>query len=251
MLAWPSTLLSLALVAGVSAVRNSIYVIHEVESPGLGLDGLTPIGVERAQNCIPNVFRTKGIGKIITCTPDLVSGACYTALASVQPLADDLGLEVDTSCGSDEDADDDCVANLIDTFAATSTKAILVIWAASAEDNLYENLDIELPESDDDDGGSILHHDEYVTIRNGVFISFSSQDCPNIDGQAPGTGIYAKHAPPSSPDANDAPISDSEPGPSPTFDEAPVETTPAVTKRSLRGAIVQRRQRRSVSRLAL
>ncbi|TFK31320.1 hypothetical protein BDQ12DRAFT_717074 [Crucibulum laeve] len=179
--------LVLASLTGANAIRNSLYIISQAETPSLGLDGLTPIGVRRSEECIPGVFGHLGIGLIVSCTPDFDTGDCFAAGATVTPLANALNLTVDTSCDTGENTQDDCVSDLISAFAANSTKAILAVWNAGDEDTFFTNLDIDIP---DDDGDGVTHHDVITTIRNEVFIGQSSQSCEGIDGQAPGTGIF-------------------------------------------------------------
>ncbi|TFK31559.1 hypothetical protein BDQ12DRAFT_693948 [Crucibulum laeve] len=180
---------ALASFSGVTAIRNSLFIISQAETPSLGVDGLTPIGVQRAEECIPSVFGHLGIGLIVSCTPDFDSGACFAAVATVTPLANALNLTVDTSCDTGDNAQDDCVSDLIAAFAAKSTKAILAVWDAGDEDTFIDNLDIDLPDDDDDDDG-VFHHDVITTIRNEAFIGQTSQSCSGIDGQAPGTGVF-------------------------------------------------------------
>ncbi|KIJ30777.1 hypothetical protein M422DRAFT_70933 [Sphaerobolus stellatus SS14] len=200
-----SVLLS-SLTRADSGVRNSLFVISQAETPSLGINGLTPVGLQRAQTCIPNVmsstimmnmvFNASNIGLVLSCTPDPDSGACFAAVATVTPLARNLNLTVDISCSlvyltvtgdsdTGDNAQDDCVSDLIASFAAKSNKAIIAVWDAGDEDTFFENLDIDLPD-DIDDG--VFHHDVITTIRADTFISRTSQNCPGLDGMAPGTG---------------------------------------------------------------
>ena len=52
------TTLILVMVLGVLAddYPNAIYIIPNAEVPSLGVPGLTPIGQERAQVCLPDVY---------------------------------------------------------------------------------------------------------------------------------------------------------------------------------------------------
>jgi hypothetical protein len=47
------------------------------------------------------------------------------------PLAASLGLVPDTSCGTGDDAEDDCVGDLLKKYAKNNTQSILVIWVRS------------------------------------------------------------------------------------------------------------------------
>ncbi|KAF8963537.1 hypothetical protein BDZ97DRAFT_1758610 [Flammula alnicola] len=139
----------LALSAAAAPFNNTIYIISNAETPSLGLPGLTPIGLQRVQDCLPALLAPLDIGLVVTCPFDPDSGKCAETIATATPIADSLGLTVDTSCGADEETDDDCVPKLLKNFGKNSTQSMLVIW-------------------------------KKVT-------SAVSQGCPGIDGQAPGT----------------------------------------------------------------
>ncbi|KIJ48439.1 hypothetical protein M422DRAFT_66336 [Sphaerobolus stellatus SS14] len=172
-------------------LNNTVYIISQAETPSLGIDGLTPVGLRRAQHCIPNVFNGLGIGLIISCTPDPDTGACFAAVATVTPLAQSLNLTVDTSCTTGDHAEDDCASNLIASFTQNSTAAILAVWDAGDEDTFVDNLTsnfdgIDIPDQKDDDG--VFHHDVFTIVRTGASIRRLSQNCSGIDGKALGTG---------------------------------------------------------------
>jgi hypothetical protein len=38
-----------------AAFNNTVYIISNAETPSLGLPGLTPIGLQRANDCLPSV----------------------------------------------------------------------------------------------------------------------------------------------------------------------------------------------------
>ena len=51
-----ATLLTLfSLVLAEPKFSNTVYVFSNAETPSLGRQGLTPIGLKRAQTCIPAV----------------------------------------------------------------------------------------------------------------------------------------------------------------------------------------------------
>lgn len=50
-----SILIHFCFLLTVLAFNNTVYVISNAETPSFGLPGLTPIGVQRAQTCIPAV----------------------------------------------------------------------------------------------------------------------------------------------------------------------------------------------------
>lgn len=57
------TLLALILLSYTTfaladdSIKNTIYIITNAERPSLGRPGLTPVGLQRAIDCIPNVRR--------------------------------------------------------------------------------------------------------------------------------------------------------------------------------------------------
>ncbi|KAK0484969.1 hypothetical protein IW261DRAFT_1416858 [Armillaria novae-zelandiae] len=145
----------LLLAASALAIENTVYIITNAETPSLQRPGLTPIGHHRAGHCIPEVFGNLSLGFIASCTPNSDTGTCIPAVATAAPLANSLGLGIDTSCvvfsGTGEESDDDCVKNLLHTYSKTSTAPILIVWDAAAMDDLLENLGMELPDADNDD----------------------------------------------------------------------------------------------------
>ncbi|KAF8653687.1 hypothetical protein AX16_003837 [Volvariella volvacea WC 439] len=173
--------LLLGLSVPVSAVRNSIYIIRNAEVASLGEVGFTPVGLQRATTCLPTLFGPESpynIGYIITCEPSITTPTCHTALGTVKPLADALGIEVDTVCSTGDDAPDDCVLQRVQAFAAESTQAILIAWDSEHMEDLFEHLDMD----DDEPEFPETQADVVFTIRNGHFINQSSQGCADIDG---------------------------------------------------------------------
>ncbi|TFK31758.1 hypothetical protein BDQ12DRAFT_693584 [Crucibulum laeve] len=189
--------LILAISSATYAFTNPIYIISNAETPSLGLSGLTPVGLQRVQDCIPSVFASLNIGKIVSCLPDAETSSCFSTIATATPLATSLGLPIDTSCGTGEDSDDECVGDLLTQFAAHSTKSIVIVWDLNQMDSLLENLDADEPEEEDDndnddddnddEDASGGHYDIITNVVNGILLPDTSQSCAGIDGQAPGT----------------------------------------------------------------
>ncbi|KAK7062783.1 hypothetical protein VNI00_000273 [Paramarasmius palmivorus] len=181
-------LLSVKLCAGLRA-NNTVYIINSAETPSLGRPGLTPIGQQRAQDCIPNVFRTFDIGLIVSCTEDGHGGGsgCPAAVLSATPLATQLGLNITTwrttFSKAGEDANENCVSNKIRDFATNSTRSVLLVWDPLEMEDLFENIDIDRPGSDDEDEGT-PHLDVIVTARKTKVLSQTSMNCTGIDGPA-------------------------------------------------------------------
>lgn len=79
-------------------------------------------------------------------TDNIPGGARTRPLMTVQPLANDLGLTVDTSCDRD---DQDCVANLVDGYDGSGN--ILICWEHDNLSDIVKALgDNSPPEYPDD-----------------------------------------------------------------------------------------------------
>jgi len=110
--------LPLIFALSAAAFNNTVYLISNAETPSLGLPGLTPIGFQRANDCLPSVrwmigrflrqviltyyFHTKllaplDIGLIVTCPFDPESGLCSETITTATPIGDALGLTLNTS----------------------------------------------------------------------------------------------------------------------------------------------------------
>ncbi|PPQ86180.1 hypothetical protein CVT25_006923 [Psilocybe cyanescens] len=189
-----SLLFALACVASFAAAaspNNTVYIISNAETPSLELPGLTPVGLQRAQNCLPPLLTPLDIGLIVACPFDKDSGLCAETIRTATPTAQALGLNVTTTCGAGEESDDDCVSDLLKKFAKTSTQSILVVWDILDLDSLFENLDIddstEGDDDDDDDDDDTPHFDLLTAIVKHKVTSITSQGCAGLDGQAPGS----------------------------------------------------------------
>ncbi|KAF8152933.1 hypothetical protein B0H34DRAFT_677167 [Crassisporium funariophilum] len=148
-----ATFLLPAILASVSAVTNPIFIISNAEQPSLSRPGLTPVGIQRAAECLPDLFSTLNIGKIIMCPRNDDSEVCFETLSTTQPIADALGLPIDTSCGADENTDDDCVTDLTKKFAKNSTQSILIVWDIQEIGALLgEDLDLDTDDAGANDG---------------------------------------------------------------------------------------------------
>ncbi|KAJ7347319.1 hypothetical protein DFH08DRAFT_809078 [Mycena albidolilacea] len=215
-----SLLSSLVLLSPALAVsiNNTLYIITNSERPPLSRPGLSPIGWQRAQDCIPRfvvlcisfqhhsdsptfdlfipsriqLFADLNLGLILVCKPNIKTGACLPANATAAPLAASLGFVPDIHCGTGEEADDDCVGDTLRKYAKNSTQSILVVWDSNEMDDLLENIDIELPEGDDDDDDDgeddeddLAIHADIVLIKNlKKKVVETSMNCTGIDGQA-------------------------------------------------------------------
>ncbi|KAI1501837.1 hypothetical protein F5X99DRAFT_381158 [Biscogniauxia marginata] len=166
-------LLKTALFATLAAAaKPTVYFIRHGEKPAGG-NGLSPEGEQRAQ-CLRNVFGAGSqynIGHIMAQTPK-DNGKRQRPYLTVKPLADDLGLEVDTSCGRD---DEECVADVVNNYNGEGN--ILICWEHHQLNNLAEEL-----------GATI---DDYPTESFDLIwttpydyreiVSITSESCPGLD----------------------------------------------------------------------
>ncbi|KAF8309201.1 hypothetical protein DL93DRAFT_2118097 [Clavulina sp. PMI_390] len=166
-----------ALVARKSGYDNFVYLIRHGEKPSDGSNGLSDQGEERAQ-CLVNVFTPAqgyNIGYIMAETPKS-SGARERPLETVTPLAESLGLTVDTSCDRD---DPDCVADAVAAFAAISDQDVLICWEHDALTDIVESLGIKKKDAPDypDDSFNIIW-----TLQDETILDDSqSENCPGLD----------------------------------------------------------------------
>ncbi|KAF8164130.1 hypothetical protein K438DRAFT_1858172 [Mycena galopus ATCC 62051] len=187
---------ALTLFSTVSSIsiNNTLYFIRNAERPSKRLPGLTPIGMERAERCIPSVFGGLNLGLIVVCTPDAETNVCIPANTTAAPLAASLGLVPDTSCKTGDDADVDCIGDLLREYATKSTQSILVVWDSNDMDDLLESLNLELAEPDDgidtgedDEDDLAIYADIILTKNYKKPIVETSMNCTGIDGPAPGS----------------------------------------------------------------
>ena len=108
------SLLTVTTLLALTSAQATVYLIRHGEKPTGGENGLTAQGQQRAQ-CLVNVFgKSSGydIGYILAEKPKS-DGSRQRPYDTVKPLADSLGLTIDTSCGRD---DSGCVANAVDSY---------------------------------------------------------------------------------------------------------------------------------------
>ncbi|KAJ6573043.1 hypothetical protein DFH09DRAFT_1152231 [Mycena vulgaris] len=221
------------------SINNTLYLIRNAERPSMRRPGLTPVGMERANSCIPSVFGALDLGLIVVCTPDTKTNVCIPANTTAAPLAASLGLVPDTSCRTGDDADIDCVGDLLREYATKSTQSILIVWDSNDMDDLLENLNLELVETDDgietgeDDEDDLAIYADIILIKNNKKpIVETSMNCTGIDGQAPGTDGQAPGTDGQTPGTDgQAPGTD---GQAPGTDGAKVSRAPRHRRASLR-----------------
>ncbi|KAF8814777.1 putative phosphoglycerate mutase family protein [Phlegmacium glaucopus] len=153
---------------------NEIFLIRHGEKPSDGGQGLDPQGEERAQ-CLTGVFGPQSpfdVGFIMAEQPQS-NGDRTRPLMTVTPLAEELGLTVNTSCDRD---DSDCVAKAVAKFAATSTANILICWEHSEINNIMKSLGLKSPPKYPDDAFNLI-----FTVQDQKFIAQTSENCPGLD----------------------------------------------------------------------
>jgi hypothetical protein len=174
--------LLVALFAGSAVAAPTVYLIRHGEKPTDDSNGLSAQGAQRAQ-CLRNVFGSSSqynIGYILAETPKSSScsmkhlsfsstflpfdskqssidkinantncqlgGARARPLLTVQPVASDLGLTVDTSCDRD---DQKCVAKAVGNYKGSGN--VLICWEHDALTDIVDALgDKKAPDYPDD-----------------------------------------------------------------------------------------------------
>ncbi|KAK0549746.1 hypothetical protein OC845_002996 [Tilletia horrida] len=164
-----TVLLSSAYVAAGS-VSNEIYLIRHGEKTSDDSVGLSSTGQQRAQ-CLRNVFgRGSGynIGKIMA-QAYKSDGSRIRPYQTVQPLAQDLGLTVDTSCA-------DCVNSAVNAFAKKSSADILICWEHDALEDIGKKVGqgFNYPSSHFD----LIYHEHKGSLTSS---SPYSENCPGLD----------------------------------------------------------------------
>ncbi|KAF9036316.1 hypothetical protein BJ165DRAFT_1507895 [Panaeolus papilionaceus] len=157
---------------GVLAAQNTLYIIRNAET---GPDSLlSDVGKQRASECLPEHFVDADLGLIISCQPSSDSLACHAAEETVSPLATAVGVDINTSC----DAVDilplaQCIRDLVSGFSAISDKSILIVWDRMHLSGLLNVFGLRNFPSE--------KADAVFTLRNGIFLSYTSQSCDALD----------------------------------------------------------------------
>ncbi|KXJ85901.1 putative phosphoglycerate mutase family protein [Microdochium bolleyi] len=151
----------------------TVYLIRHGEKPADGGQGLSPAGEQRAQ-CLRTVLGTSSsynIGYIIAEQPE-DNGDRARPFQTVQPLAQDLGLMVDTSC---KKKDAKCVAKLVKKYDGLGN--ILVCWEHGMLTKIADALGAdnapEYPGGRFGDIWTLAHDSDDVTTQ-------AVEDCPGL-----------------------------------------------------------------------
>ncbi|KAE8143570.1 hypothetical protein BDV38DRAFT_231666 [Aspergillus pseudotamarii] len=170
-------LLPYYLLAAAATVMASptVYLIRHGEKPDDGGNGLSAQGVQRAQ-CLRSVFGKDSkynIGYIMAQTPKK-SGKRVRPYETVLPLAEDLGLTVDTSCDRD---DPKCVKKAIENYKGDGN--ILICWQHEALTDIVKKLGADDAPEYPSDRFDLIWTDPspYTKITE-----TTSEQCPGLDG---------------------------------------------------------------------
>ncbi|KAI8945240.1 hypothetical protein F4801DRAFT_140415 [Xylaria longipes] len=158
----------------VAAAKPTVYLIRHGEKPSDDGTGLSAQGEQRAQ-CLRNVFGASSkynIGYILAQTPK-DDGKRNRPYLTVKPLADDLGLTVDTSCDRD---DEGCVQDLVDDY--NGSKNILICWEHDELNNIAEQLGAKNVDSYPDDSYDLVWTQPYSYKK---ITAVTSENCPGLD----------------------------------------------------------------------
>ncbi|KAE8144741.1 phosphoglycerate mutase family protein [Aspergillus avenaceus] len=168
-------LLSLLYILSYASDTPTVYLIRHGEKSGDPLDsGLNPDGSKRAE-CIRNVFGAGSpydIGYIMA--PYInKKGQHRRSYETVLPLANDLGLTVDTSCKRNRVW---CVGDKVRNYKGPGN--ILIAWRHGKMAELAEDLGIEEPPEYPEDRFDLLWTMPfpYDNITN-----IQSEECPELD----------------------------------------------------------------------
>lgn len=165
--------LSVLVAATLATAKPTVYLIRHGEKPDDG-NGLSAQGVQRSQ-CLRSVFGSSSeynIGHIMAQTPKS-DGKRQRPLDTVEPLASDLGLTVDTSCDRD---DPGCVKDVVDDYDGSGN--ILICWEHDALTDIVKKLGDDDAPDYPDDSFNIIWTDPspYDSIT-----AETSENCPGLD----------------------------------------------------------------------
>ncbi|KDN45272.1 putative phosphoglycerate mutase family protein [Tilletiaria anomala UBC 951] len=159
----------------VLAYSNRVFLIRHGEKPADDdTPGLSSMGEQRAK-CLVNVFSQSNgynIGYIMA-QQYKVDGSRDRPYETVEPLAESLGLKVDTSCDRDDPV---CIKDAVSDFADHSDADVLICWEHDGLSGISKDLGDEF-----DYPGR--HYDLIYEIYNKNLTSGSpySEDCSGLD----------------------------------------------------------------------
>ncbi|TGO28369.1 hypothetical protein BPAE_0028g00160 [Botrytis paeoniae] len=162
------------LTLPLSVSSQKVYLIRHGEKPSDGGNGLSALGLQRAQ-CLRTVFGNESIYdiKYIMAMTPMSDGERTRPLDTVQPLATDLNITVDISCDRD---DADCVANIVNGYEGEGN--ILISWQHGALTDIVKALG--------DENAPKWKKHAYDTIWTDPkpytgLTKITSENCPGLD----------------------------------------------------------------------
>ncbi|KAI0913541.1 hypothetical protein F4823DRAFT_15862 [Ustulina deusta] len=158
----------------VMAAEPTVYLIRHGEKPDDDGIGLSARGEQRAQ-CLRTVFGAASqynIGYILAQTPK-DNGKRERPYLTVKPLADDLGLTVDTSCDRD---DEECVRDAVDDYDGEGN--VLICWEHDQLNNIAEELGASDVGNYADESYDLIWTQPYDYSD---ITSVTSENCPGLD----------------------------------------------------------------------
>ncbi|KAI0517336.1 putative phosphoglycerate mutase family protein [Xylaria bambusicola] len=166
---------SLAATLVAAAEKPTVYLIRHGEKPeDDDVTGLSMEGEQRAQ-CLRDVFGASSqynIGYILAQTPK-DNGKRSRPYLTVKPLADDLGLTVDTSCDRD---DAKCVKDAVKDYDGEGN--ILICWQHGELSSLAEKLGADDVDDYPSDSYDLIWTQPYPYKE---ITSVTSENCPGLD----------------------------------------------------------------------
>ncbi|KAI3338380.1 hypothetical protein F4824DRAFT_499228 [Ustulina deusta] len=175
----------------VMAAEPTVYLIRHGEKPDDDGIGLSARGEQRAQ-CLRTVFGAASqynIGYILAqtpkdseffrsaipqlCVPRQTHGKRERPYLTVKPLADDLGLTVDTSCDRD---DEECVRDAVDDYDGEGN--VLICWEHDQLNNIAEELGASDVGNYADESYDLIWTQPYDYSD---ITSVTSENCPGLD----------------------------------------------------------------------
>jgi hypothetical protein len=164
---------SVLLFATLASAKATVYLIRHGEKPSSG-NGLSLQGRERAQ-CLRTIFGVASqydIGHIMAQTPQS-DGSQQRPYDTVEPLATDLDLTVDTSCERDNSG---CVAEVVKNY--TSSGNILICWKHTQLNTIAEALGASDVSQYPSGSYNLIWTDPYPYSE---ITSVTSENCPGLD----------------------------------------------------------------------
>jgi len=177
---------SVSTAASLAGTNSTIYLIRHAEKSEDGLS-LSDLGMRRAE-CIADIFSNPALGITYLLVPTPMSdGKSTSSLYTVSPLADRLGMIVDTACGRNNVG---CVAGKAEKWGRQGRGNVLITWRHGRIANVSESLGVEA-------GQVVCPEDAYDliwTIRSGKLASVATEMCPDIDEKpADESGYYIRN----------------------------------------------------------